>query len=125
MIELPVYKRVCASAVRTKLASALRARKPLLSSSASRVRWTLAPDESVRSVLSADTKAILMAAWSNDAELKSFADRGGSHFAQPLVQQAHGLEMHGAIAWSEGAGLPQQVYIHELLQGARACRTRP
>ena len=98
---------VCASAVRTKLASALRARKPLLSSSASRVRWTLAPDESVRSVLSADTKAILMAAWSNDAELKSFADRGGSHFAQPLVQQAHGLEMHGAIAWSEGAGLPQ------------------
>ena len=98
---------VCTSALRTKLASALRARTPLLSGSAGTVRWTLAPEQAVRAVLSADTKAILEAAWASDAELKSFAERGGNHFAQPLVQTAHGLEMHGAIAWAEGAGLPQ------------------
>jgi len=56
----------------------------------------------VRSALSEDTRRILVDAWQSDEELVGF---GGEFFAEPLVQEAHGLVMHHALAWAEGGSL--------------------
>ena len=108
---------VCASALRSKLFSALRTRVPLLaavasssagaSSSNESVRWTVAAEEQVRSALSEETRSILLTAWEQDSELLDFTSRGGRHFAQPLVQEEHGTEMHHTLAWAEDGGLPK------------------
>lgn len=107
---------VVATALRSKLVSALRTGMPMLLSSSSspsssssatlsstNVRWTVLPESDVRTALSEDTRHILESAWRQDEELARFS---GRHFAEPLVQTAHGLEMHHALAWTEGGGLP-------------------
>ena len=103
--------------LRSKLFSALRTRVPLLaavasssagaSSSNESVRWTVAAEEQVRSALSEETRSILLTAWEQDSELLDFTSRGGRHFAQPLVQEEHGTEMHHTLAWAEDGGLPK------------------
>ena len=101
---------VCAVAFRSKVVAALRTRVPVLAVSTESpddVRWTVAPPEHVRSALSEDTKQILEEAWAADEELVEFAQRGGVHFAQPMVQTLEsGLELHHSLSWAEGGGLP-------------------